>query len=54
MIYRDFRAELCFKPSSEFLMSSITNVSFDIVLSNKDIIDYKIVLKDQENGFISL
>ena len=52
MIYRDFRAELRFKPSSELLMNSITNVSFEIVLSNQEIIDYHIASKDQETGII--
>ena len=35
-------------------MSSISNDSFDMILSNKEDIDYQIAKKNQETGVISL
>ncbi len=52
-IYRDCTAELRLWPSSELLMRYITNQSFEVVLSNNERVEHKILNKDKKSGVIT-
>ena len=53
-IYRNSRAEVRISPSSQRLMNTLTNRSFEVIMSKRTRVDYEISSKDKKTGLITL
>ena len=53
-VYRNSRAEVRISPSSQRLMNTLTNRSFEVILSKRKRVDYQILSKDKMTGLITL
>jgi hypothetical protein len=53
-VFRNSRAEVRISPSSQRLMNTLTNRSFEVILSKRTRVDYQIVSKDEKTGLITL
>ena len=53
-VYRNSIAEIRIRPSSQLLMKFFKNNSFDVLLSNRERVDYYIFSQDNETGIIEI